>query len=121
LRRYKARSSAKLLLQENKFEIGPLRQAKPLIAVRKWFRTMRGNVAPPLVPGDKFRTLADHRHFNQPGMPVLKNLILCRSQQAPPEAAGLKIRHRAILDEHQATNTGENAVFSLPIIDAQLG
>lgn len=26
-----------------------------------------------------------------------------------------------ILEEHQATNTGENVVFSLPIIDAELG
>ncbi len=26
-----------------------------------------------------------------------------------------------ILEEHRATNTGENVVFSLPIIDAQLG
>jgi uncharacterized SAM-binding protein YcdF (DUF218 family) len=27
----------------------------------------------------------------------------------------------SILEEHRATNTGENVVFSLPVIEAQLG
>ena len=32
-------------------------------------------------------------------------------------------RHSAdrILEEHRATNTGENVIFSLPVIDAALG
>jgi uncharacterized SAM-binding protein YcdF (DUF218 family) len=31
------------------------------------------------------------------------------------------IPHDRILEEHRATNTGENVIFSLPIIDAALG
>ena len=31
------------------------------------------------------------------------------------------IPHDCILEEHSATNTGENVIFSLPIIDAALG
>jgi uncharacterized SAM-binding protein YcdF (DUF218 family) len=31
------------------------------------------------------------------------------------------IPHERILEEHRATNTGENVIFSLPIIDAALG
>ena len=53
---------------------------------------MRVDVAPPLVPDNKFRTLPDDRHFDQSEKPVLKNPILRRSQQAPPDAASLKIR-----------------------------
>jgi uncharacterized SAM-binding protein YcdF (DUF218 family) len=31
------------------------------------------------------------------------------------------IPHERILEEHRATNTGENVIFSLPIIDAAIG
>ena len=31
------------------------------------------------------------------------------------------IPHERILEEHRATNTGENVIFSLPVIEAALG
>ncbi len=47
------------------------------------------------------------------------NLSECEIIKAAMVARGIPSEH--ILEEHRATNTGENVIFSLPILDAALG
>jgi uncharacterized SAM-binding protein YcdF (DUF218 family) len=50
-----------------------------------------------------------------PGSPLTE----CEIIKAAMVARG--IPHHRILEEHRSTNTGENVIFSLPVLDAALG
>ena len=67
--------------------------------------------------GERFWPLSRRARPKQLLRLVAKNTLL---EQTVARLDGL-IPPERILEEHRATNTGENVIFSLPILDAALG
>src|SRR5215207_1150388 len=79
-----------LLLEHLEPQIIPLRQAEPLVAVRKGLPRARANVAAPLVPPDQRVSHVDHGQPH-PLRSALSRVRLGFGEQRAPELARLKI------------------------------